>query len=430
MNAVLTKTMNAELDWIFMPGILPLSTIRTGIRSHPPDTIGRVGFQADVPDTVAELISRSIDFNRSLRKIKDSKPNEWWQWYPYDSLSSLLNLEPILNANWPRILDALAAGPLIDVGCGDGDIAYFFAASGCQVTAVDNPPTNYNFMAGVRELRNLTGLAVDIREADIDKGFSIEGDDWGLALILGILYHLKNPFYVLEQLAYRARYCLLSTRVARLTTTGLNIQNEPVAYLLDHREANNDPSNYWIFSEAGLLRLVRRAGWRTISAISLGSERSNPVDGDADERMFLLLRSELRSAPATIRLLHGWMDIVAQGWRWTLKNFGFEVQIGGDRRPFGFLLGFNLPAVITDAGKAILRCAVNGIACPERSYATSGDHRYEAQLPEPVDHTKTILFEFAVVHSADFPFDSRDLGIIMPSGAIQGISEKILFWLD
>jgi tRNA (mo5U34)-methyltransferase len=386
--------------------------------------------QADISTTIEEFIERSIDFNRRLRETKAAHPSEDWQWYPYDSLASLLHLKPVLGENWPRVLDALAAGPLIDIGCGDGDIAYFFASSGYTVSAVDNAPTNYNSMAGVRELGNLTGLSVDIREVDIDNGFSIEKDDWGLALILGILYHLKNPFYVLEQLAYRARYCLLSTRVARMTTTGLNIRNEPVAYLLDRCEANNDPTNYWIFSEAGLLRLVRRAGWRTLGAISLGSERSNPVDGDADERMFLLLRSELRSAPAAIRLLDGWLDVGAHHWRWTLKKFSFEVQVTGERRPFGFFLGFNLPAALTDAGETILRCAVNGVACQERVYKTSGDHRYEAQFPEQVDHKETILFEFEAAHSGDLPPDSEDLGVIMPSGAIQGISEKIQFWLD
>jgi SAM-dependent methyltransferase len=327
---------------------------------------------------------------------------------------------------------ALEAGSVIDIGCADGDVAFFFASLGCKVCAVDNAPTNVNAMEGVRELRRRTGFrSVDIREADLDRRFSIEEDDWGLALVLGILYHLKNPFLVLESLAMRARYCLLSTRVARLTPSGMNIQQEPVAYLLDHREANDDPTNYWIFSEAGLLRLVRRAGWRVVGAVSAGSERSNPVDSEADERMFLLLRSQFRSAPATIRLLDGWTDQLVPQWRWTLKRFSFEVRITEDRRPCGFLLGFLLPATITAAGELILHCSVNSIPCADRTYRSSGDQLYESELPPTVDHTKPVVFEFEVRHSAIFYPDPRDLGVIMPStGAIRGISEKILFWLD
>ncbi len=385
-----------------------------------------------IPETVDEFISTATDFSDTLRAVKASDPKEPWLWYPYDSLATIRHLEPILRRNWERMRDALGAGPLIDIGCADGDIAYLFASLGCEVCAVDFPPTNVNSMDGVREIRRRMGYTnVEIREIDLDRQFSIQEDDWGMALVLGILYHLKNPFQVLEHLAFRARYCLLSTRVARKTMTGLDIQNEPVAYLLDHREANNDPTNYWIFSECGLLRMVRRAGWRTVGALTLGSTESNPVEGSADERMFLLLRSQYRSLPARIRLLEGWTDPLVQQWRWTLKKFSFEARIIDEARPHGFLLGFLLPPSIIEAGEMTLRCAVNGIACPERTFNKQGDHLYEAELPESVDHRMPIHFSFEAVHNAKFPPDPRDLGVIMSSsGAIRGVSEKILFWLD
>lgn len=54
------------------------------------------------------------------------------------------------------------------------------------------------------------------------------------------LYHLKNPFHVLETLANNAHGCVLSARVDARSVAGTEIREEPIAYLLDNREANNE----------------------------------------------------------------------------------------------------------------------------------------------------------------------------------------------
>src|SRR5207302_220949 len=75
---------------------------------------------------------------------------------------------------------------------------------------------------------------------------------YGLALFFGVLYHLKNPYYVLETLATRARYCLLSTRIARQTPRGTSMKDEPLAYLLEPCESTYDATNFRTFSETAL----------------------------------------------------------------------------------------------------------------------------------------------------------------------------------
>jgi hypothetical protein len=65
--------------------------------------------------------------------------------------------------------------------------------------------------------------------------------DRGIALG-SCLYHLKKPFHVLETLANNARCCVLSTRVGARSVATTEIREEPIAYLLDNREANNDPA--------------------------------------------------------------------------------------------------------------------------------------------------------------------------------------------
>jgi hypothetical protein len=109
-----------------------------------------------------------------------------------------------------------------------------------------------------------------------------------MAVALGILYHLRNPMAFLITLALHSERLLLSTRIARKTPDGLVISHLPLAYLLGRREANDDPTNYWIFTRPGLERLLLRSGWRTVSAITVGDVvHSNPVDPQYDERMFV-----------------------------------------------------------------------------------------------------------------------------------------------
>jgi hypothetical protein len=216
----------------------------------------------------------------------------------------------------------------------------------------------------------------------------------------------------------------------RVTKSGVLIKNEPLAYLLDHRETNNDPTNQWIFSPAGLERLAKRSGWRIIDRLIVGcTESSNPTDLDKDARMFVFMRSQLLSAPATIRLLDGWTDDTGFQWAWTLKRFSFEVTLLDTLKPPRFLLQFNVPDTIAAVSPVRLSCTINGEPAGTQTYSGPNEHLFEADLPSDLDCTKPIHFGFAVDHGFK-SIDPRDLGVIMPfTGAIRGISEKIHFWL-
>jgi hypothetical protein len=68
----------------------------------------------------------------------------------------------------------------------------------------------------------------------------------------------------------------------------------PMAYLLDERECNDDPSNFWIFTEAGLKRILARTNWEILDFRTFGDRwRSNPSATDRDERAFCLARSRV-----------------------------------------------------------------------------------------------------------------------------------------
>src|SRR5206468_480585 len=121
----------------------------------------------------------------------------------------------------------------LDVGSQDGELAFFLESLGYQVVAADHPAYNHNGMRGIRSLKAALGSNVDIHEIDVDRPFTLPHDSYELIVFLGILYHLRNPFYVLEELSRRTTHCLVSTRVARYLPDGTPLPAKTaLAYLL------------------------------------------------------------------------------------------------------------------------------------------------------------------------------------------------------
>jgi len=44
---------------------------------------------------------------------------------------------------------------------------------------------------------------------------------------------------------------------------------------VDPAETNNDATNYWIFSQEGLRRIIRRTGWEVRDFITVGDTRNS-----------------------------------------------------------------------------------------------------------------------------------------------------------
>ena len=241
-----------------------------------------------------------------LRQLAKTTERNFWEiksahrpesfWYPYHTLQNVGVLERLLASTGLDFFE-LCQGPygkIADIGGADGDLAFFLEKMGLTVDLIDNEATNFNQLEGARILREALHSNVRIRTVDLDSQFTLSGEKYDAIFLLGILYHLKNPFFVLEKLATVARYCVLSTRIARQTDNGQQISQGPIAYLLGPKECNSDSTNFWIFSDEGLKRLINRTGWRLLSYRSIGATaNSTPGDPERDERAFCLLRSEM-----------------------------------------------------------------------------------------------------------------------------------------
>jgi tRNA (mo5U34)-methyltransferase len=253
---------------------------------------------------IADIAQRAQAYQVELDALKQRLAPQDFSWYPYGTLSSFHLIEKLLGPTH-RDLSAFAGDqPIADIGTADGDTAFFFEKLGCQVDAVDFPPTNFNLCRGVHALKKALDSSVTIREIDLDARFELPAARYGLAFFLGILYHLKNPFGALEGLAHSARYAFVSTRIVRynlaaeakghanLNRERVELRTLPVAYLVAAQETNGDATNYWMFSEAGLRRLFERTGWDVMDFMTVGNvTASDPATSAGDERAFCLLRS-------------------------------------------------------------------------------------------------------------------------------------------
>ena len=241
---------------------------------------------------ISEFRQRALDFQPVLaaRKLRLAPEAEW---YPYGTLNNFHTLEAMLTGEHRQLSQYLDSGPVADMGAADGDLAFFLQSLGYEVDIVDNGPTNWNNLRGARLLAGDVGGGVTVNEVDLDTQFRLPRQ-YGVAFFLGILYHLQNPFYALQQLAANARFAFLSTRIAQVTADGgVRLSEAPVAYLLGADECNNDATNYWIFSERGLRRLFERTGWEVLDFFSGGcTVDSNPSSLDRDERAFYFLKSD------------------------------------------------------------------------------------------------------------------------------------------
>lgn len=250
------------------------------------------------------MAQRADAYRLELDALKQRLAPAAFGWYPYGTLHNFPILDGLLKGSHRNLLELAGGAPIADIGAADGDTAFFMETLGCRADCVDFPPTNFNGCRGMRALKDALGSSIQIHEVDLDRSFEVPGERYGLAFFLGILYHLKNPFGALESLARCARHALISTRVVRynlprgaqgsgnLNASRVELRSVPAAYLVDAHETNNDPTNYWLFSESGLRRILDRAGWDVLDFMTVGNTTdSDPATNEGDERAFCLVRS-------------------------------------------------------------------------------------------------------------------------------------------
>jgi tRNA (mo5U34)-methyltransferase len=363
--------------------------------------------------SIDELKVLAETFGDKLALLKRDHSPGPFKWYPYQSLSNFETLNRTLTGESRALLDLASGKRILDIGCADGDIAFFFESLGYQVDVIDNPITNFNAMCGVRALKSVLGSSIEIQVADLDGDFMLPYGEYGLVLLLGVLYHLKNPFLVLEKLSKHTSYCLLSTALTSVVPgVGADVSKSPISFLASEREMNDDPTVYWIFTDVGFRRLLDRTNWEICDYQVFPTG-----DRWTGQRVFCLLKSRFADRPVNILYGRGWHDFEDGEWRWTEKRFA--IRIVGSRKTDGsqLRLGLYIPDV---AGTITIEAIANGISLAPETYSGPGEYEFVRSLAPFGAADEDIRIDFNL--SSALPPDSTDLrerGIIVASIAVE-----------
>jgi hypothetical protein len=301
----------------------------------------------------------------------------------------------------------------------NANTAFLWETWGAKVVALENSRTNYNQMRGIRWLRESLQSSIDIVDVDLDGRFTLPTFDFGLIVFFGTLYHLKNLYYALERFAAAGRHLILSTRVTRFAPcVPPDLSQNPLAYLLTEDELNQDDTNFWIFTEAGLRRLLHRSGRDILAFSTFGSSASDPSSLQADERAFCLAESRMTRDLDAVQLTVGWHDIEPSGWRWTEGRF--EIQL------YSSVPGRLRLAVVVHPDRISRQAPIHVVAVQgestlvSHSYQTPGAYSINIAITRvDLPHT-TVLFQ---VSSAIKPslMDARELALIVTSVTFEGL---------
>jgi hypothetical protein len=364
---------------------------------------------------IRQVVERARDYHAKLKSIKQRITPRPFEWYPYDSMANVFHLDRLLTGKNRDWLGLIGDGLVADIGCSDGDVSFFLESLGCRVHVIENPLTNHNGMQGFNALRHALGSSVETHNVDLDSQFLLPADHYRLIFFAGVLYHLKNPYYVMEMLARQCDYCLLSTRIMNtLPGHDWNVGNAPIAYLLDGPELNQDETNYWIFSEGGLRRLLKRTRWEICDLhITGASGVADPNSLERDQRLFCLIKSRYY-ALSDVELLSGWHAPEAVGWRWTERNFSARLDVGAGRPAQIEMRFFLPPALIERFGPVTLHASADGAALPSQTFRESGRFTYRAVLNQSSPAATMVQLDFSLSDALP-PSDSdeRELGIVV-----------------
>ena len=353
--------------------------------------------------SIEEMLRLADSFWEKLTEVKRNRNPADFEWYPNDFRSSIAPLAGLLTGKRRALLSLTEGAPVLDVGCADGDISFFFESLGCAVHAIDHPAPNFNRMLGVQALRAALDSHVEVLESNIDVDLKLPRQEYGLVLLLGVLYHLRNPYFVLEKLAGHARYCLLNTRVAKYSAAGgVRIDALPVAYLLDRKELNDDSTNYWVFSEAGLRRILERTGWEICDYVTSGDlDYSTPTGTVHDERAYCLVRSRHLTEPGDdATLVEGWHAPEERSRRWTARRFTALLETPRKSSSAVLWLRFSIPdSIFRETGPMTLSVRLNASALRRQRYTAPGDYCYVERIP------RRLLRGENSPNEVDFEFD-------------------------
>ncbi len=172
---------------------------------------------------------------------------------------------------WIGLPDDLRGRTVLDVGAWDGFFSFEAERRGAErVLAVDGPawsepawgPDGYGTKAPFELARRALGSRVEDRDIELDALGPETVGRFDVVLFLGVLYHLKHPWPVLERVASVCDGLLIVETHADLLEL-----RRPAMALYPGAELGGDASNWWGPNVAALTAMLREEGFARVEVV-------------------------------------------------------------------------------------------------------------------------------------------------------------------
>jgi tRNA (mo5U34)-methyltransferase len=163
----------------------------------------------------------------------------------------------------PERLDGLS---VLDIGAWDGFYSFEAKRRGAdRVLATDSyswTGPGWGSKAGFLLAREALGLEVEDLDIDVMELSPERVGRFDVVLLLGVLYHLKDPITAVERAASITDRLLVVETVTNLAWLPV-----PAARLFVGSELNDDDTNWWAMNTRALQALLKGSGFREVETV-------------------------------------------------------------------------------------------------------------------------------------------------------------------
>jgi 2-polyprenyl-3-methyl-5-hydroxy-6-metoxy-1,4-benzoquinol methylase len=191
----------------------------------------------------------------------------------------------LVNDTVTRLLgDDLAQATVLDIGCHSGLFSLDLAAKGARhVDGVDLRALNVAQAQFIARHYGIENATFEVRDADdIDSSST-----WDVVLNLGLLYHVLNPFQLIEQAYARCRAFAIIDTVCH---------TEPVSafFVMGDKDVDNASEGKAEYefhpTYRAVIDAIRHAGFSEVVEVTGRAERPHDLYASGNRRCFLAIK--------------------------------------------------------------------------------------------------------------------------------------------